>query len=133
MPTSRGIPGGAWCVLALNVAVQYSGDPLQDLVGEPGIIDGTSQRDRTDHRRQDQMGIIRIAGWRQASEQVEVATDLRGVRRPGSLAAAGDVCGKRRDRASGFGLVAVKRAQVRIDGRRECLRSALGRYRFRTL
>jgi hypothetical protein len=107
----------------LNVAVQHSGDPVQDLVGKPGIVDGTSQGDRTDQRRQDQMRIVRIAGWRQAGEQVEVAADLRGVCRPGSLAAAGDVRGKRRDRAPGFRLVAVKRAQVRIDGRRERLRS----------
>jgi hypothetical protein len=85
--------GGGWCALALNVAVQHSGDPLQDLVGEPGIIDGASQRDRTDQRRQDERGIVRFAGWRQAGEQVEVAADLCGVCGPGSLAAAGDVRG----------------------------------------
>src|SRR5580692_12741230 len=85
--------GGGWCVLALNVAVQHSGDPLQDLVGEPGIVDGTSQRDRSDQRRQDERGIVWFAGWRQAGEQVEVAADLCGVCGPGSLAAAGDACG----------------------------------------
>lgn len=79
--------------LALNVAVQHSGDPLQDLVGKPGIVDGTSQRDRTDQRRQDERRIVRFAGWRQAGEQVEVAADLCGVCGPGSLAAAGDVRG----------------------------------------
>jgi hypothetical protein len=103
----------------LNIAMQRSDDPLQDLVRKPRIVDGTSQRDRTDQRRQEERGIVRIAGWRQAGEQVEVAADLGGICRPGSLAAAGDVRGKRRDRAPGFGLVAVKRAQVRIDGRRE--------------
>ena len=79
--------------LALNVAVQHSGDPLQDLVGEPGIVDGTSQRDRSDQRRQDERGIVWFACWRQADEQVKVAADLRGVRGPRALAAAGDVCG----------------------------------------
>lgn len=46
--------------LALNVAVQHSGDPLQDLVGEPGIVDGASQRDRSDQRRQDERGTFRM-------------------------------------------------------------------------
>jgi hypothetical protein len=46
---------------ASNMAVQHSGDPLQDLVGEPGIVDGTSQRDRADQRGQHEMGIVPIA------------------------------------------------------------------------
>ena len=112
------------------MAMQHPGDPLQDFVGEPGIVDGTSQRDRTDQCRQDEIGIIRIAGWHQPGENIEVAANLCGVCRPGSLAAAGDIRGKRRDRAPGFGLVAVKRAQVRIDGRRERLRSPLASRRF---
>jgi hypothetical protein len=85
--------GAGWRALALNVAVQHSGDPLQDLVGEPGIVDGTSQRDRSDQRRQDERGIVWLAGWRQAGEEVEVTAHLCGVCGPGSLAAAGDVCG----------------------------------------
>ena len=85
--------GGRWYALALNMAMQHSGDPFQDLVGEPGIVDGTSQRNRSDQRRQDERGIVWFAGWRQAGEQVEVAADLCGVGGPGSPAAAGDVCG----------------------------------------
>jgi hypothetical protein len=34
----------------LNVAVQCSGDPLQGLIGEARIVDGSSERDRTDQR-----------------------------------------------------------------------------------
>src|SRR5690242_18196661 len=64
--------GGGWWALALNMAVQHSGGPLQDLVGEPGIVDGTSQRNRSDQRRQDERGVVWFAGWRQAGEQVEI-------------------------------------------------------------
>jgi hypothetical protein len=77
------------CTLTLSVAVQRPGDPFEDLVGEHGIVDGTRQRDRTDQRRQDEMGIVRIPARCKAGEQVSTwPSSARSLRPITSLTTA---------------------------------------------